>query len=440
LAYDLLDTDRSNFNVTIWYYTTYKGDLQDWRVKYVRVPRSVNLVSNAYLEFLKGPGTKMLLDFVKEMPKQETRLRMDMASLVGPIFFSWVILLLFPVILNSLVYEKQQRLRIIMKMHGLGDASYWMISYAYFLAISTLYIVCLMVFGSAIGLKFFRFNDYSVQFTFYFLYINLQISIAFLVSSAFSKAVTASVAAYIYVFGSGLLGAFLFQFLVEGLSFPRRWLFVLELYPGFSLYRGLYEFSQYAFQRNLNGRDGMKWKHFRGSAMDEVFSIIIIEWFLALIVTYCMNRVSLSAKDPIVFLENTFKKSLSPQKLSLQKQGSAVSVEMENLDVLQEREKVEQLMLEPNTSHAIVCDNLKKVYPGRDGNPPKLAISGLSLVVTSGECFGMLGPNGAGKTSFINMMTGLVKPTSGSAFVRGLDICKDMDKVYTSMGVCPQHE
>ncbi|XP_010503385.1 PREDICTED: ABC transporter A family member 6-like isoform X1 [Camelina sativa] len=437
-AYDLLDTDRSNFNVTIWYYTTYKGDLQDWRVKYVRVPRSVNLVSNAYLEFLKGSGTKMLFDFVKEMPKQETRLRMDMASLVGPIFFSWVILLLFPVILNSLVYEKQQRLRIIMKMHGLGDASYWMISYAYFLAISTLYIVCLMIFGSAIGLKFFRFNDYSIQFIFYFLYINLQISIAFLVSSAFSKAVTASVAAYIYVFGSGLLGAFLFQFLVEGLPFPRRWLFVLELYPGFSLYRGLYEFSQYAFQRNLNGRDGMKWKHFRGSAMDEVFSIIIIEWFLALIVTYYMNRVSSTAKDPIVFLENAFKKSLSPQKLSLQKQGSSVSVE--NLDVLQEREKVEQLMLEPNTSHAIVCDNLKKVYHGRDGNPPKLAISGLSLALTSGECFGMLGPNGAGKTSFINMMTGLVKPTSGSAFVRGLDICKDMDKVYTSMGVCPQHD
>jgi len=37
-------------------------------------------------------------------------------------------------------------------------------------------------------------------------------------------------------------------------------------------------------------------------------------------------------------------------------------------------------------------------------------------------------------------MTGLVKPTSGAAFVQGLDICKDMDRVYTSMGVCPQHE
>jgi len=55
------------------------------------------------------------------------------------------------VILSSLVYEKQQHLRIIMKMHGLGDGPYWMISYAYFLTISVLYVICLMIFGSAIG-------------------------------------------------------------------------------------------------------------------------------------------------------------------------------------------------------------------------------------------------------------------------------------------------
>lgn len=52
----------------------------------------------------------------------------------------------------------------------------------------------------------------------------------------------------------------------------------------------------------------------------------------------------------------------------------------------------------------------------------------------------MLGPNGAGKTSFINMMIGLTKPTSGTAFVQGLDIRTDMGGIYTSMGVCPQHD
>ncbi|CAN8278112.1 unnamed protein product [Cochlearia groenlandica] len=442
-AYDLLDTNKTNFNVNIWYNATYKDDLGTRPINLVRVPRLVNLVTNAYLRYLRGPRTKILFEFVKEMPKQETTLNLDIASLIGPIFFTWVILLLLPVILTSLVYEKQQHLRVIMKMHGLGDGPYWMISYAYFLAISTLYIICLMIFGSVIGLKFFRLNDYTLQFIFYFLYINLQISLAFLVSSAFSKVETASVAAYIYVFGSGLLGSFLFQFLMEEPSFPRGWIFVLEMYPGFSLFRGLYEFSQYSFHGSLSGKDGIKWKDFRDSAMVEVFSIIIVEWFVSLVGAYYIDKLSSSSssgKDPLFYLKHFFKKPTSLQRPSLRRQVSAVSVDMEKLDVTQECEKVKQLMLEQSINHAVLCHNLKKVYQGKDGNPPKTAVSGLSLAVPSGECFGMLGPNGAGKTSFINMMTGLVKPTSGSAFVQGLDIRAAMDRVYTSIGVCPQHD
>lgn len=52
----------------------------------------------------------------------------------------------------------------------------------------------------------------------------------------------------------------------------------------------------------------------------------------------------------------------------------------------------------------------------------------------------MLGPNGAGKTSFISMMIGLTTPSTGTAYVEGLDIRTQMDWVYTSMGVCPQHD
>lgn len=53
--------------------------------------------SNAFLQLLLGPATKMLFEFVKEMPKPETRLRLDFSSLLGPLFFTWVIVQLFPV-------------------------------------------------------------------------------------------------------------------------------------------------------------------------------------------------------------------------------------------------------------------------------------------------------------------------------------------------------
>lgn len=50
------------------------------------------------------------------------------------------------------------------------------------------------------------------------------------------------------------------------------------------------------------------------------------------------------------------------------------------------------------------------------------AVDNLSLHIGSGELFGFLGPNGAGKTTTINMLTGLLQPTSGTATICGFDI------------------
>ncbi|KAK7411461.1 hypothetical protein VNO78_02894 [Psophocarpus tetragonolobus] len=444
-GYDFLNSNGNIFNVSIWYNSTYKNDTGFNEIALARIPRSVNLVSNAYLQFLLGPSTKMFFEFVKEMPKPETPIKFDLASLLGGLFFTWVVLQLFPIALTSLVYEKQQNLRIMMKMHGLGDGPYWMISYGYFLALSIVYMLCFVIFGSVIGLNFFTMNDYSIQFVFYFIYINLQISLAFLLASMFSNVKTATVIAYIGVFGTGLLAGFLFQFFVQDTSFPRGWIIVMELYPGFALYRGLYEFSQYAFNGDALGTDGMRWGDLNDSTngMKEVLIIMFVEWLLVLLLAYYLDQVlsSGSRKSPLFFLKRFQKKPHSSfRKPSIQRQKSKVLVQIEKPDVTQEREKVEQLLLEPSINQAIVCDNLRKVYPGRDGNPEKLAVRGLSLALPQGECFGMLGPNGAGKTSFINMMIGLTKPTSGTAFVEGLDIRTQMDGIYTSMGVCPQHD
>ncbi|KAK7317243.1 hypothetical protein RJT34_01302 [Clitoria ternatea] len=444
-GYDFLNSNGNRYNVSIWYNSTYKNDSGFNPIALMRIPRSVNLVSNAYLQFLLGTGTKMLFEFVKGMPQPETPFKFDLASLLGGLFFTLVILQLFPVVLTSLVYEKQQKLRIMMRMHGLDDGPYWMISYGYFLALSIVYMLCFVIFGSVIGLKFFTTNDYSIQFVFYFIYINLQISLAFLLASMFSNVKTATVIAYIGVFGTGLLGGFLFQFFVQDTSFPRGWIIVMELYPGFSLYRGLYELSQASFSGDALGTHGMRWGDLSGSTngMREVLIIIFVEWILVLCFAYYIDQVLSSGrgKSPLFFLKGFQKKPPSSfRKPSLQRQGSKVFVQIEKPDVNQEREKVEQLLLEPTMNHAIVCDNLIKVYPGRDGNPEKYAVRGLSLALPQGECFGMLGPNGAGKTSFINMMIGLTKPTSGTAFVQGLDIKTDMDGIYTSMGVCPQHD
>jgi len=66
----------------------------------------------------------------------------------------------------------------------------------------------------------------------------------------------------------------------------------------------------------------------------------------------------------------------------------------------------------------IHTEDLTKVYPGMD----MAAVDKLNLDVRAGEIFGLLGPNGAGKTTTAGMLTTRVVPTSGRAFLGGVDV------------------
>jgi len=68
------------------------------------------------------------------------------------------------------------------------------------------------------------------------------------------------------------------------------------------------------------------------------------------------------------------------------------------------------------TSALLEVRNVVRKYPGP---PPVLAVDGVSFAVPEGICFGLLGPNGAGKTTTIEMMEGILAPTSGEVLYRG---------------------
>ncbi|HET6879857.1 MAG TPA: ABC transporter ATP-binding protein [Pirellulales bacterium] len=84
---------------------------------------------------------------------------------------------------------------------------------------------------------------------------------------------------------------------------------------------------------------------------------------------------------------------------------------------------------------AIVCRQLVKTYPGR---PPVAAVRGLDLQIERGECFGLLGPNGAGKTTTIEILEGLLDPTSGEVEVLGLRWGVDEDEIRQRIGISLQ--
>jgi len=78
---------------------------------------------------------------------------------------------------------------------------------------------------------------------------------------------------------------------------------------------------------------------------------------------------------------------------------------------------------------------LRKQY-----DPPEgvLAVDAVSFAIEKGEIFSLLGPNGAGKSTTISMLSCLLKPTDGDAFVCGHSVVEDPQAVKESIGVGPQ--
>src|SRR4026209_1481920 len=66
-----------------------------------------------------------------------------------------------------------------------------------------------------------------------------------------------------------------------------------------------------------------------------------------------------------------------------------------------------------------------------------VAVNDLSLTVNKGEFFAVLGPNAAGKTTTIKILTGLIKPTSGTARVAGFDVQAQPLEVKRRMAFVP---
>lgn len=84
-------------------------------------------------------------------------------------------------------------------------------------------------------------------------------------------------------------------------------------------------------------------------------------------------------------------------------------------------------------STAIATTNLGRIYKIRNNRKESFkeltALSNVNLEIRKGELFGLLGPNGAGKTTLIKILTTLLSPTSGNAFVAGFDVEKSPDEV-----------
>lgn len=79
----------------------------------------------------------------------------------------------------------------------------------------------------------------------------------------------------------------------------------------------------------------------------------------------------------------------------------------------------------------VKTEKLTKVYDGAN------AVDSIDLDISRGEVFGFLGPNGAGKTTTIGMMVGLIEPTSGKCYIKGIDVTRKPMEAKRVIGYLP---
>ncbi|CAI5478776.1 unnamed protein product [Closterium sp. Yama58-4] len=285
-------------------------------------------------------------------------------------------------------------------------------------------------FNMTIQLKMFTANPVRLQLLAYGVFILMQISFSLLTSTASTTPRSQRSPAT-----SGALIA-------------------LQLIPAFSIYHCLYEFASSAYDTAvMNGAGTLTWQSAQNAGFFAAVLILLIEALVFLLVGLYLDQVvavgSSVRKHPLLGLQKLFKKGKRNDAEAgceeeqcdgggSGRQGQTGCGGRESPVGSLLHSDSEQLPSSPH--YSIICDRLRKVYPGRDGNKQKVAVRDLSVAVARGECFGMLGPNGAGKTTTLSMMMGFLQPSEGAAIIEGMGIVDDMDAIYSIMGVCPQHD
>lgn len=85
----------------------------------------------------------------------------------------------------------------------------------------------------------------------------------------------------------------------------------------------------------------------------------------------------------------------------------------------------------------IVIDHITKIFKNK--TKTVTAVDDITFTVMRGEIFGLLGPNGAGKSTLIRILTTLLQPTSGTAYLNNYEILEYPECIRSIIGVCPQN-
>ncbi|XP_068030105.1 phospholipid-transporting ATPase ABCA7 isoform X1 [Anomalospiza imberbis] len=385
-----------------------------------------DLVEQAVVRVQTGAAPRTGV-YVQQMPYpcyvDDVFLRVLNRSL--PLFMTLAWIYSVAMIIKGVVHEKETRLKETMKTMGLSSGILWLSwflsSFIPFLLSSAL-LVLILKLGNILP-----YSDPAVIFLFLSTFSVATISQCFLISIFFPRANLASACGGIIYF-SLYLPYVLCVAWRDYITFPIR-VFVSLLSPvafGFGCdYFSLYE------EQGV----GIQWHNLAASPVPgdpysfaAAMGLLLLDAVLYGLATWYLEGVfpgqyGIPKPWNFPFLKSYWfgESPSSGHSLYHTRPNTAPQVLVEEPPA----------DLQPGVS----IRNLVKVY----GSSGRAAVNGLSLDFYEGQITSFLGHNGAGKTTTMSILTGLLPPTSGTAYILGWDIRSDIDSIRKSMGMCPQH-
>ncbi|KAL2920140.1 hypothetical protein HK105_200206 [Polyrhizophydium stewartii] len=324
---------------------------------------------------------------------------------------------------------------------------------AQYIAFYILYAISALVFLVIEGvfkLQFFSLTDSRVLALLFFIWGHNQIALSFFFASLFNRSRTALVIVFLLVLYSVLISVssnFIFE---VGREFPPWFL----IWSPFAFYRALGNLNMMSYSPKL-----LPYKMSNLTSGDEVFRIMIFP--IVEIPVYLGVAAYLSAvlpsefgvrrpwhfpiTEPLKALQRsshtTTNGGVDPKSEASLAMAAAVNVDetrFEDSDVKAERARINNGQFDPKSP--LIVKHMRKVYAGRGGAGPKLAVKDVTFAVEEGIVFGLLGPNGAGKTTLISILTGLYEASTDTGTLAGFDVTADTAEVYKRIGICPQFD
>lgn len=387
----------------------------------------INFVSNAIWRhsFTSNPLTSLTFSGNKNFPIPPSDFEFDLISLMGPFIYHFIFQLLWPVMLQGIVHEKEFKLREIMLMMGMRTEIYWLATYIFYYVMYMLTTLLIIAVACIFGFRFFLYNNFLVYFLMFFLWGHTMVAAAFFLSIFFTKERTALVVGYFVILANGILAqSWVFSYLDQEVP-PDGAIFGISVFPPWALYRGIIRLSNAVSHYG----PGMSISDITDPfyRMDEVYWFFVVQWVIFLVLAlYLENVLPIGPgikKHPFFFLPRRF--------WCCTRKDSVDFGEHENPDIEEEKQRV---LNDEKDEYAMKLLGLSKVF-GK-----KKAVNNLTMGIKKNECFGFLGPNGAGKTTTINMLCGYHRPSGGTAQLGELDINYDIEEIHLQMGVCPQED